>query len=81
MQVIGKQRVDYKNKDGKVIQGVRLWACHEKNGVIGVVSEEVYLSDNKLAACGLSADKINVDDDVTVLYNRYGSVESITVNN
>ena len=78
-QVIGKQCVDYQNKDGKQIKGLKLWLAYEKKGVTGVAADPIYLSQSKLDECGINPDEIKIDDLVTVFYNRYGKVESIAV--
>ena len=78
-QVIGKQNVDYENKDGKHVKGLKLFVAYEKKGVEGVCSESIYLSDSKLSQIGIDASTVKVDDMISVLYNRYGNVESISI--
>ena len=78
-QVIGKQIVDYKNKAGNQVKGLKLYVAYEKKGVAGVAAEDIYLSEAKLQQNGINADSINIDDMISILYNRYGSVESVSI--
>lgn len=78
-QVIGKQMIDYKNKDGKEIKGMKLFVASDKKGVEGVFAESVFVSSTKMEQCGITFESIKVDDIISIYYNRYGNVETIAV--
>jgi hypothetical protein len=73
--VVGVQRVDYKNKEGKQIIGMNYHCTTENKNIQGLGVEKIYLSDHM--ADNTNCPVIKAGDIINVLYNRYGSVESI----
>ena len=78
MKVIGYFQKSFKADDGKSISGVNIFLSYPitKNGM-GEGVDRVFVSDQRLANSGYYP---SIGDEVTVLYNRFGKVESISVN-
>lgn len=77
MKLIGYKRNNFMTKEGKTVTGLNLYLAYPVTGpdAEGMTAERVYMSDAKLAKCGY---KPRVNDEVTVLYNRYGKAEAIS---
>jgi hypothetical protein len=78
-EIVGKQSVDYTNKEGNRVQGLRLYVVYEKRNVDGVATETFYFSKSMLAAAGLSDSSFTCGSHINVLYNKYGSVETVSI--
>jgi len=76
MRVIGKRRVQFTTKDGTEIDGYSLYLGENipPDQGEGEAVERAFFSKAKLAAFGYTP---KVDDEVEVLYNRYGKPYSI----
>lgn len=76
MKVIGYKRNNFQTKEGNTVTGLNLYLAAPVSGpdAEGLTAERIYMSDAKLAKCGY---KPRVNDEVTVLYNRFGKPESI----
>ncbi len=75
-RVIGKERVEYTNKDGKPVKGYALHTYTNKDKVDGLAVERIFVSD-KLELSNI--DLIKPEMDVDILYNRYGKIEKIEI--
>ena len=78
MEVIGVKQSDFttKDKEKREIHGFNLYLSEpisDKYGT-GVQTERIYLSESKMEKIGYYP---KVGDQVRVLYNRYGKVESV----
>ena len=78
MEVIGVKQSDFttKDKEKKEIHGFNIYlseAIADKYGT-GVQTERIYLSDAKMEKMGYYP---KIGDQVRVLYNKYGKVESV----
>ena len=71
-EVLGKEKVNYTNKIGNPVNGIKLHVTSESKRVEGLKVEVVYCS-------GLLADEVEVGNTVDFLYNKYGNVQSVTV--
>ena len=79
MIVIGIQRnMQFKAQDGNLITGMNLFVTTEKNNVEGLACEKVFISGTKECFPEL-VKGLKVGDEVQLLYNRYGKVESVLV--
>ena len=77
MKVVGYFKKEYKFDDGKSCSGVKLFLAYPiTNNGEGDAVDAVFVSDNKLMR---SSYFPTVGDDITVNYNRFGKVDSITV--
>lgn len=76
--VIGKAKVDYVSKrTNQQVSGVTLHVTREDNNVSGLAVETIFISAK--ANVFKDADSVKLGDNVNVSYNRYGSVDSITL--
>lgn len=70
----GIQKVDYKNKEGKQVTGLNLHCTYSARSVDGDAVEKIYVSDRMK-----DVPMFKVGDTVDVMYNKYGSVECISL--
>ena len=63
MKLIGFKRNDFSTKEGTTITGYSLYLAYPATGpeAQGVVAEHIYMTDAKLAKCGLDAGKLKVE--------------------
>lgn len=73
MNVLGVENVDYtSSKTGRHVTGIRLHVAYDKKGCDGVAV------DNFFCKTAAFPDGVpSVGDDVEILYNRWGNVESV----
>lgn len=78
MRVIGLRKVNFKANDGQMIQGLSIYVTFpiERDGT-GDAADKLFLSASKVEALQQIPQ---VGDDINVTYNRYGKVDSITIN-
>lgn len=75
-EVTGIKKVDYvSKKTGRPVQGFSLWLSYERKDVEGTACDEVYVSNERIS------DVPKLGDMVDVYYNRFGSVESVVIDN
>lgn len=72
LKVIGYQRSQFKAKDNSDISGYFIFLSEEKPTVVGIETFRIFVSDRKLGSY-----LPNLGDDLRVLYNRYGKVDSV----
>ena len=77
MKLIGIQRVDYTNKNGYHVMGYKLHMSTPamRNDCIGELTDIVFVSDPVFATC----DHLAVGDEVSIAYNKYGKVSTVSV--
>ena len=76
--VIGKGKVDYvSKKTNQQVSGVTLHVTREDKNVDGLAVETIFISAKSNVFS--DADSVKLGDKVNVAYNRYGSVDSITL--
>lgn len=71
--ILGIEKIDYHNKEGKHITGTRLHLFYEDKNVNGHAVDNVYLSSN------IELPVLNVGDQIDVRYNRYGCVFDVVL--
>lgn len=80
MEVIGIKEVNFKAKDGGIVQGVRLYVTDDSVTVnAGVACEALFLSDNLLAKNNLRPGDFQLGDQLDICYNKYGKISSVSV--
>lgn len=81
MKLIGFKRNDFVTKEGVTITGYNLYLTYPATGAEaqGMVAEHVYMTDTKLAKCGLDAGKFKVGAEVAIQYNRFGKPDSLII--
>lgn len=72
MKVVGYQTSSFDTRDGNHISGCFLFVSEERKNVIGVATERLFLSDNKL-----NGYKPTLGDEIKPYYNKYGKVDFI----
>lgn len=77
MKLIGIQRVDYINKNDYHVLGYKLHLAYPatRNDCIGEITDTVFVSDQVFATC----DHLAVGDDVSIAYNKYGKVSTVSI--
>lgn len=72
-QVIGISEVHYKNKQGNEVNGTRLYLVYDSNSpsLQGQGCEAVFVGNR------VELPSLMVGDLINLLYNRFGSVESV----
>lgn len=81
MEITGIKVVSFKGKDGKSVQGVKLYVIdHDIPVLAGVACDSLFLSRFLLDKIGMSPDDFKVGDRLTVSYNKYGKIQSVSVN-
>ena len=77
MKLIGIQRVDYTSKNGYHVMGYKLHMSTPaiRNDSIGEITDIEFVSDSVFATC----DHLAVGDEVSIAYNKYGKVSSVSV--
>lgn len=73
VSVIGLKVVNFTAADSRVIKGRKIFVAFESNGVEGMETDSIFLSDDKFGDV-----EIVVGLDYKVSYNRYGKVETLT---
>ena len=76
MVIVGLKRVDFKDKDGSQIQGVKVYVNLPEDNVEGMATDSFFLSDNKFADIH---DALCVGSLIDVHYNKYGKISSVTL--
>lgn len=79
MKLIGYKRSDFTSKEGTIITGYSIYLSYPAMGpeAQGMETEHIYMTDAKLAKCGLDASKLKVGAEVTVQYNRFGKPDAL----
>lgn len=79
LTIVGKEVVDYRNKSGNQVKGVRLYYTREpnKDGVEGLCAGEEYFSD-RYAPYPLAL-AVSVGDEVDAYYNQRGYLDTLVV--
>lgn len=70
-KILGIQKVNYTNKSGRVITGVRLHCSTEDKRVDGFAVEQIFVSSS------VTNEQFSIGQEVDVLYNKFGSVERV----
>lgn len=71
--LVGYERVDYTNKDGKQIKGHRLHLSYVSPKVDGVAVECVFVGDS------VQVPQLALKSKIALLYNRYGRVSAVNL--
>lgn len=80
MEVIGIKDVNFKGKDGRTVQGVRLFVTDDSVKVnAGVACDAIFLSDSLLDKNGLRPGDFQLGSHLRIAYNKYGKVCSVLV--
>ena len=81
MEITGIKVVSFKGQDGKTVQGVKLYVIdHDVPVLAGVACDSLFLSCFLLDKIGMTPDDFKVGDRLTVFYNKYGKIQSVSVN-
>ena len=72
--IVGIEKVDYKNQRGNQIKGLKLYCLVENKNVEGSAAETIYLSDRMINDFGRVP---KIGDVCEVLYNKYGNITRI----
>lgn len=77
MKILGIKNLEFIGKDGKKVEGQNIY-CGEliTKGGNGYQTEKFFLSKKKLQDLGA---KLEVGDEIEVLYNKYGKVAGISL--
>lgn len=75
INVVGKRHVDFTDDHGKRIAGYSLYYTMKSDGVEGVMSGKMFISDEKASQLALPP----VGTTCEVVYDRYGRASKFTV--
>lgn len=70
-KILGIQKVNYTNKSGRAITGVRLHCSTDDKRVEGSAVEQIFVSSS------VTSEDFSIGQEIDVLYNKYGSVERV----
>lgn len=70
-EVVGKESVDYTNKEGKHIQGVNLYCVFDHTDIEGLGTESFYIPNT------VDCSAVKVGDKVSFFCNRFGTVRFV----
>lgn len=70
-EVVGKESVDYTNKDGKHIKGVNLYCVFDHTDIEGMGTENFYIPNT------VDCSAISVGNKVSFFCNRFGTVRFV----
>lgn len=70
--IIGIEKVDYTNKEGRAVNGFRCHLTYEKNGCNGLAVETVFLGVDMGAS-------LSVGNMIKLYYNKYGRPAHVSV--
>lgn len=71
--VIGKETIDYTNKQGKPVLGTKLHCTYERSSVDGLSVESIYCSNN------VDCSDVECGSIIDVYYNRFKQVAQINI--
>lgn len=72
--VIGLEHRQYTNKQGRQVSGYNLYVTYDKDKMDGIACLSEWCSDALIQDSGIA-----VGDNVELLYNRFGRVESVRI--
>lgn len=72
--VIGLEHRQYTNKQGRQVSGYNLYVTYDKDNMDGIACFSEWCSDALIQDSGIA-----VGDNVELLYNRFGRVESVRI--
>ena len=79
MKVIGIEDVNFTSADGtKEVKGIRIHVAQPLQHGVGESGDKFFLSEAKLSKMGF---KLAVGQVITPLYNRWGKVETLVLEN
>lgn len=77
MKVIGFSDRSFTSKStGALIEGMYIFVTFENNRTTGFACDRFFISRKRLDECGYSP---SLDDDIELVYNRYGKITCIRV--
>lgn len=80
MDVLGLKVVNFKSKDGNVIQGLKVFVSDDSVRVdSGFACDSLFLSDALLNRNGLCADDIEVGQRLLIGYNKFGKIQTVSI--
>ena len=81
MEITGIKVVSFNGQDGKPVEGVKLYVLdHTVTVLAGVACDSLFLSRSLLDKLGMTPDDFKVGDKLTVIYNKYGKIQAVSVN-
>ena len=79
-EILGIEDVNYTNKSGRVVKGLRLHLGCNNPKYHGVYTETVFLPQRLVDSYEDKSDLcINLHDKICIYYNRYGSVADFVI--
>lgn len=69
LTIVGKREVNFKDDQGKVIDGISFYFTMEADGVTGVMTGKLFLSRER---CNRLDKLPGIGEKVAVVYDRYG---------
>lgn len=76
MTVVGKQKLDFTNRKGEQIKGIKLHCLSTNANVDGQAVETIFCNERATAMCDV-ARSVNVGGTIEVSFNRWGKAETV----
>lgn len=75
MKIIGFSESSFTDKDtGALIEGMNIFVTFENKSTTGLACDRFFVSQKRLVDCGYFP---SLDDDIELVYNRYGKISGI----
>lgn len=74
MQVIGKKKLNFTSKEGRVVDGTSVYLAYEEDDVEGMITEKFFIPSVKL----LFSD-FRVGDILNISFTRKGKIDSVSL--
>ena len=74
MKVIGMRGYDFTAKDGKHLEGQKIYCTYEDKQIAGLACEAISISLEKLGS-----KLVSLDDTIRPIYNRFGKIDCIEI--
>lgn len=80
MEILGIKCVNFKAKDGNLIQGIKVFVSDDSVRVdSGFACDSLFLSDAVLSRNGLCASDILVGQRLRIGYNKFGKILTVDI--
>lgn len=73
MSIFGVRKLNFTAQDGKIVKGRTVFVGYEADGVDGMMTEKIYLSDDRFGDLDIIAGA-----DYDFSFDRRGKVETVT---
>ncbi len=80
MKVVGKQKINFTNKDGEEIKGIKLHCLSNSSNVEGQAVETIFINKRSNDSYAV-ANSVAINGNIEVSFNRWGKADMICASN